>query len=208
VTALLLKGFAVGFGIAVPVGPIGVLCIRRSLAHGPRAGIAVGMGAAVADAFYGAVAGFGLSTVSAQLLAIEEALGIVGGLLLIAMGLRTVLAEPSHTPATVTGRSLWGAFLGTFLLTLTNPATILTFLAIYAGLGLASALSAVDASVFVLGVLLGSAAWWLILANVAGSLRGHMNRDWMQTLNRLSGSLLLLFGLVVLVVSLRKAIAA
>lgn len=204
--ALLLKGFAVGFGIAVPVGPIGVLCIRRSLAQGPRAGIAVGMGAAVADAFYGAVAGFGLSAVSAQLLAVETALGIVGGLLLIAMGLRTVLAEPSHTPATVTGKTLWRAFLGTFVLTLTNPATILTFLAIYAGLGLATELSAVGASVFVLGVLLGSAAWWLILANVAGSLRGHMNRDWMQTLNRLSGSLVLLFGLAVLLVSLRKAI--
>jgi threonine/homoserine/homoserine lactone efflux protein len=206
VTALLLKGFAVGFGIAVPVGPIGVLCIRRSLAHGPRAGIAVGMGAAVADAFYGAVAGFGLSAVSAQLLAVEAVLGIVGGLLLIAMGLRTVLAEPTHTPATVTGKTLWRAFLGTFVLTLTNPATILTFLAIYAGLGLATELSTLGASVFVLGVLLGSAAWWLILANVAGSLRGHMNRDWMQTLNRLSGSLVLLFGLVVLVVSLRKAI--
>ena len=205
--ALLLKGFAVGFGIAVPVGPIGVLCIRRSLAHGVRAGLAVGLGAAVADAFYGAVAGFGLSTVSAQLLAVEQPLGIVGGLVLITMGLRTVLAEPSHTPATVTGKSLWSAFLGTFLLTLTNPATILTFLAIYAGLGLATALDTMGASLFVLGVLLGSAAWWLILANVASSLRGHMNRDWMQTLNRLSGSLVLLFGLAVLLVSLRKVIA-
>lgn len=205
--ALLLKGFAVGFAIAVPVGPIGVLCIRRSLAHGTTAGIAVGMGAAVADAVYGAIAGFGLSTVSAQLLAVEEALGIVGGLVLIALGLRTVLAEPSHTPATVTGKSLWRAFLGTFLLTLTNPATILTFLAIYAGLGLATALDTLGATMFVLGVLLGSAAWWLILANVAGSLRGHMNRDWMQTLNRLSGSLVLLFGLGVLIISLRKVIA-
>lgn len=205
--ALLLKGFAVGFAIAVPVGPIGVLCIRRSLAHGAQAGLAVGMGAAFADAFYGAVAGFGLSTVSAHLLAMEEVLGIVGGLVLITLGLRTVLAEPSHTPASVTGKSLWSAFLGTFLLTLTNPATILSFLAIFAGLGLATELSPLGASVFVLGVLLGSAAWWLILSNVAGSLRGHMNRDWMQTLNRLSGSLVLLFGLGVLLLSLRKAIA-
>jgi threonine/homoserine/homoserine lactone efflux protein len=205
--ALFLKGAAVGFAIAVPVGPIGVLCIRRSLAHGAQAGIAVGLGAAFADAFYGAVAGFGLSTISAHLLALEEALGIVGGLVLIALGLRTVLAEPSHTPATVTGRSLWQAFAGTFLLTLTNPATILSFLAIFAGLGLAAELSAIAASVFVLGVLVGSAVWWLILANVAASLRGHMNRDWMQTLNRLSGSLVLLFGLAVLVVSLQKAVA-
>ena len=204
--ALLLKGFAVGFAIAVPVGPIGVLCIRRSLAHGVRAGLAVGMGAAVADACYGAVAGFGLSTVSAYLLAVEEILGIAGGLVLITLGLRTVLAEPSHTQATVTGKSLWSAFLGTFLLTLTNPASVLSFLAIYAGLGLATALSATGASVFVLGVLLGSATWWFILANVAGSLRGHMNRDWMQTLNRLSGSLVLLFGMVVLVVSLQKVV--
>ena len=204
--ALLLKGFAVGFGIAVPVGPIGVLCIRRSLAHGAQAGIAVGMGAAVADALYGAVAGFGLSSVSAHLLAVEEILGIIGGLVLITLGLRTLLAEPSHTPASLTGKSLWSNFFGTFLLTLTNPATILTFLAIYAGLGLATELSTAGASVFVLGVLLGSAAWWLILANVAGSLRGHMNRDWMQTLNRLSGSLVLLFGLGVLLISLRKAI--
>jgi threonine/homoserine/homoserine lactone efflux protein len=201
-TDLLLKGFAVGFAIAVPVGPIGVLCIRRSLAHGALAGFAVGMGAAVADSVYGAIAGFGLSAVSEQLLRHERLLGIGGGLLLIAYGLRTLLAEPSHQAAPVTGRTLWSAFVGAFLLTLTNPATILSFIAIFAGLGLAAELDAAGAGLFVLGVLLGSASWWVILANVAGSLRGHLNRDWMQTLNRLAGALVLLFGIGVLVVTL------
>lgn len=203
---LLLTGAVIGFAIAVPVGPIGVLCIRRSLNEGPIVGFSVGMGAAVADAFYGAIAGFGLSTVSDFLVRWEDVLGIVGGLLLVTFGLRALLHD-HQGEATVEGRSLRAAFFGTFLLTLTNPATIVSFVAIFAGLGLASNLDYTAASLFVLGVLVGSAAWWAILANVAGSLRGHLTRDWMRVINRVSGGFVLLFGAAVLGYATWRALA-
>lgn len=195
---LFLTGGIVGLAIAVPVGPIGVLCIRRSLNEGPLVGFAVGMGAAFADAVYGAIAGFGLSAVAEFLVRWEDLLGIVGGLLLVAFGLRALLHDHHGEEVRVEGRSLGKAFLGTFLLTLTNPATIVSFLAIFAGLGLASGLDVASASLFVLGVLVGSALWWAILANVAGSLRGHLTRDWMRVINRVSGGFVLLFGVGVL----------
>jgi threonine/homoserine/homoserine lactone efflux protein len=198
VRELFITGGVVGFAIAAPVGPIGVLCIRRSLHEGPLVGFTVGMGAAAADAFYGAVAGFGLSTIADFLVRWEDLLGIVGGLLLVAFGLRALLHDHHGEQVPVEGRSLPKAFLGTFLLTLTNPATIVTFLAIFAGLGIASGLDYASATTFVLGVLVGSAAWWAILANVAGSLRGHLTRDWMRVVNRVSGAFVLLFGAGVL----------
>lgn len=195
---LFITGGVVGFAIAAPVGPIGILCIRRSLHEGPLVGFTVGMGAAAADAFYGAVAGFGLSAVADFLVRWEDLLGIVGGLLLVAFGLRALLHDHHGEQAPVETRSLRKAFLGTFLLTLTNPATIVSFLAIFAGLGIASGLDYASAAMFVLGVLVGSAAWWAILANVAGSLRGHLTRDWMRVVNRVSGAFVLLFGVGVL----------
>jgi threonine/homoserine/homoserine lactone efflux protein len=195
---LFITGGVVGLAIAVPVGPIGVLCIRRSLHEGPLVGFTVGMGAAAADAVYGAIAGFGLSAIADFLVRWEDLLGIAGGLLLVAFGLRALLHDHHGEVVPVEGRSLGRAFLGTFLLTLTNPATILSFLAIFAGLGIASGLDYASASLFVLGVLAGSALWWAILANVAGSLRGHLTRDWMRVINRVSGGFVLLFGVGVL----------
>lgn len=196
--SLFITGGIVGFAIAAPVGPIGVLCIRRSLHDGPLAGFTVGMGAAFADALYGAIAGFGLSSVADLLVRWEDPLGIVGGLLLVAYGLQALLSDHRGEAAQLAGRSLLKAFLGTFLLTLTNPTTILAFLAVFAGLGIASNLDAAAAMGFVAGVLAGSALWWGILANVAGSLRGHMTRDWIAVVNRFSGALVLLFGLAIL----------
>jgi len=204
--SLFITGALAGFAIAAPVGPIGVLCIRRSLHDGPLAGFAVGMGAAVADASYGALAGFGLSAVADLLTRWEDLLGIAGGLLLVAFGLRALLSDHHGESAQVAGRSLLTAFLGTFLLTLTNPATILSFLAIFAGLGIASNLDPLAATVFVGGVLVGSAAWWGILANVAGSLRGHLTRDWMRVVNRVSGAFVLLVGVAVLAYAAWRAL--
>lgn len=204
---LFITGGVVGFAIAAPVGPIGVLCIRRSLQDGALAGFTVGMGAAVADALYGVVAGFGLSAISGFLVEWQDLLGIGGGLLLVAFGLRALLHDHHGEAAAVEGRSLLQAFLGTFLLTLTNPATILSFLAIFTGLGIAADLDYAAASMFVLGVLLGSAAWWAILSNVAGSLRGHLTRDWMRVVNRVSGGFVLLFGVGVLGFAAWRALA-
>src|SRR5215470_8265867 len=132
----LLKGILIGFAIAAPVGPIGVLCIRRSLAEGQRMGLVTGLGAATADAGYGCVAGFGLTAVSGFMVGQKLWLGLLGGLFLLYLGARTFFSKPVDQAAPVAGKGLSSAYLSTFLLTLTNPMTILSFAAVFAGFGL------------------------------------------------------------------------
>src|SRR5271157_4875386 len=133
---LLLKGVIIGFSIAAPVGPIGVLCIRRSLAEGRQIGLATGLGAATADAAYGGVAGFGLTIISGFLVGHRVWLGFLGGLFLCYLGIRTFLSGPAEQAAEIRGGGLCSAYLSTLFLTLTNPMTILSFVAVFAGFGL------------------------------------------------------------------------
>lgn len=197
---LFLQGLIIGFSIAAPVGPIGVLCIRRSLAYGRRLGFASGLGAATADAFYGAIAGFGLTFISQFLIAQQGWLRLGGGLFLIYLGLRTAVARPSQTPAAEQERpSLRAAFTSTFFLTFTNPLTILSFAAIFAGLGLAAGGGGTaGALVLVLGVFLGSAAWWFLLSGAAGLLGKRVTLTSLLWVNRISGLIILAFGVAAL----------
>jgi len=193
-----LQGLLIGFSIAAPVGPIGVLCIRRSLADGPRAGLAVGMGAATADAAYGCIAGFGLTAVSSFLVGQQFWLGLIGGLFLCWLGARTFISPPATNAADAKGGNLAAIYFSTLLLTLTNPATILSFIAVFAGMGLGAATDYRAASVLVLGVFLGSACWWLLLSNGVSLFRSRVTPRWMQGINRFSGCLLIAFGLYAL----------
>lgn len=198
-TAFLLRGLVIGFSIAAPVGPIGVLCIRRTLAHGRLPGLVSGLGAASADALYGTVAGFGLTVVSRFLIDQQETLRLAGGLFLCYLGLRTLLALPAEQAATGQGHGLLNAFASTFFLTLTNPMTILAFGAIFAGLGLAETGGDYGAAgTLVTGVFLGSAAWWLILSGGVSLLRGRFNTAWLRRVNTVSGLMVLGFGLLAL----------
>ncbi len=193
----LLRGLVIGFSIAAPVGPIGVLCIRRTLAEGRAAGLISGLGAATADAIYGCVAGFGLTFISNILVSQQVWLRLIGGLFLLYLGLRTFLAKPAEQVATTERKSLTGAYLSTFFLTLTNPMTILSFAAIFAGLGLAGASGDyISAVLLVSGVFLGSALWWLTLSGGVGLLRARFKRDWLQWVNRISGIIIASFGLI------------
>jgi threonine/homoserine/homoserine lactone efflux protein len=168
----LAKGLAIGFAIAAPVGPIGVLCVRRTFADGRLAGFVTGLGAATADAFYGAVAAFGLTAVSDFLLGFQQELRLAGGVFLLALGVKTFLERPSTRAAPMQGNGLAQAWLTTVALTLTNPATILSFLAVFAGAGLAEARHGIgDAAAIVAGVFLGSTAWWLLLSSFIGKWR-------------------------------------
>jgi len=194
----LVRGLVIGFSIAAPVGPIGVLCIRRTLADGRAIGLAVGLGAAAADAVYGAIAGFGLTAVSSLLVRQQGMLRLVGGLFLCYLGVRTFLARPADRSARAGGTGLIGAFTSTFGLTLTNPATILSFVAVFAGLGIAGAGSWREASILVAGVFLGSALWWLLLSGVVGALRSRLHVSALRWVNRLSGAVLLAFGVAAL----------
>src|ERR1700691_443120 len=155
----LFQGVIIGFSIAAPVGPIGVLCIRRSLAEGRTIGLATGLGAATADAAYGGVAGFGLTVVSGFLVGHRVWLGFLGGLFLCYLGVRTFLSKPSEKAAEVRGGGLLSAYLSTFFLTLTNPMTILSFVAVFAGFGLGASPDYLSASVLVAGAVAGSALW-------------------------------------------------
>lgn len=196
--SFLLKGAAIGFSIAAPVGPIGLLCIRRSLAEGQRAGLATGLGAATADAVYGCVAGFGLTAVSSFLVGQRFWLGLVGGGFLCYLGARTFRSSPAEQSAMAGSKGLLSAYLSTFLLTLTNPMTILSFAAVFAGLGLGTSTDYRAACALVAGVFAGSALWWLLLSNGAALLRSRVNSTWIQAVNRVSGVIIFGFGLYAL----------
>lgn len=192
------SGIVIGLAIAAPVGPIGVLCIRRALDAGMASGLATGLGAAVADACYGAVAAFGLTAVSALLLAWQTVLAGAGGALLILLGLRIGTSPPATGAAVAGSGTLLRQFGETFLLTLSNPATILSFLAVFASLGAIGA-DTVDAAAMVLGVFAGSALWWLALSATVARLRTRVTLAAMRWVNRLAGVVLVAFGIAAIV---------
>lgn len=190
-----LKGLAIGFSIAAPVGPIGVLCIRRSLSEGRQVGLVTGLGAASADAIYGCVAAFGLTAVSSALVSYRWWLGLLGGLFLCYLGVRTFTSRPAAQVAEKQGHGLLAAYLTTFFLTLTNPMTVLSFVAVFAGFGLGSSPDYLAAAVLVTGVFMGSALWWLLLSGGVGLFQSRVGSGWMQVVNRLSGCIIFAFGI-------------
>ncbi len=193
---IFLKGLIIGLSIAVPVGPIGILCIRRTLAQGRMNGVLSGLGAATADALYGAIAGFGLTFLSNFLIGQRIGLHLIGGGLLCILGVKTFLSKPAEPGTSVEGASLWNAYLSTFFLTLTNPMTILFFAAVFAGLGVVGASDHyVSAGILVLGVFIGSAMWWVILSGFTGLLQRLFHVKGLQWLNRISGLIIIGFGL-------------
>jgi threonine/homoserine/homoserine lactone efflux protein len=194
----LLRGLLIGFSIAAPVGPIGVLCIRRTLADGRAAGLVSGLGAAAADALYGCVAGFGLTLISNFFVSQRFWLQLIGGLFLCWLGIRTLLAAPAGEAARARrGDGLIGAFVSTFVLTLTNPMTILSFAAVFAALGLGNTGGDYGAAAaLVLGVLLGSALWWLLLSGGVSLLRSRFDARGLQWVNRVSGAVIVGFGVL------------
>jgi threonine/homoserine/homoserine lactone efflux protein len=198
-TALLLKGLVMGFSIAAPVGPIGVLCIRRTLAGGRISGLISGLGAATADAIYGCVAGFGLTFISSFLVRQKIWLGVVGGLFLCCLGLRTFFAKPAQQASSAGSTGAIGAYASTFFLTLTNPMTILFFAAIFAGLGIGSGQgNYLSAASLVLGVFAGSSLWWLVLSTGVSEIRAKLNPQGLRWVNRASGVIIFGFGLFAL----------
>jgi threonine/homoserine/homoserine lactone efflux protein len=192
-----LKGLIVGLSIAAPVGPIGILCIRRTLANGRAAGFLSGLGAATADAMYGAAAGFGLTVVASVLVGGQQWLRLVGGLFLLYLGIRTWRTAGQGGAGSITSDitpGLLGAYASTLALTLTNPMTILSFAAIFAGLGVAAGARYASAAALVAGVFCGSALWWFTLSTVVGALRHHLSTSGVQWVSRASGAIIAAFG--------------
>jgi threonine/homoserine/homoserine lactone efflux protein len=194
---LYVKGFIVGLAIAAPVGPIALLCIQRTIAVGWRSGLACGLGAALADSYYGAIAALSLSLVQHFLLDHRRAIAMVGGAFLCLLGLKTLLTRRSPAAAKPkrSAASLLGDFAITFMLTLANPMTILAFIAIFAVLDTAEAgRSFAGAMELVLGVLAGSATWWLCLSLGVGVLRHRLDDTARRWITWISGAMIIAFG--------------
>ena len=198
---LFLKALAIGFMMAAPVGPVGVLCVRRSLAFGVFVGLASGLGATCADAMYGAVAAFGLTAISDFISEYQFYIRLFGGLLMLWLGFRLYRAphvdqqngvcdQPSHL----------GSFVSAFLLTASNPATVIGFGITFAALGMAGLQQDYAlAGQLVLGVFTGSALWWLTLCIAMATCRHLIHLDKVSILSRFAGIAIILFGLVALI---------
>lgn len=196
----LIKGLIIGFSIAVPVGPIGVLCIQRSLNKGYLSGLLTGLGAATADAVYGGVAGFGLTLISGFLIAQKVWIQLLGVLFLIYLGIKMLREKPA-TKAKMAPRhnQLFMDYVTTIGLTLTNPMTILSFVAVFAGLGLVNTGGNYLAAItLVIGVFVGSALWWLILSSLVVLMGRNVNQRVLAYANKLAGIIMLGFSLVIL----------
>jgi len=200
---VLARGFVLGLTIAAAVGPISLLVIRRTLAEGRLIGLASGLGVATADGTYGGIAAFGLSAITDVLVGGGRLLGFVGGLFLAWLAWRTARSVPGDS-ATSTARrgGLPGAYLSILGLTLTNPLTILSFAALFAGLGISNR-TPVDAALMTLGVFAGSAAWWLILTSVAAALRTRITPRVLRWINVVSGVVIGAFGLAAIAFAVR-----
>ena len=195
--ATFVRGLAIGFSVAAPIGPMGLLCLRRTLANGFLTGLCSGLGVATADAAYGAVAAFGLTAVGELLVGAGFWPRLVGGLFLCYLGLRAARATPPSAAGSATVGGLAAAYVSTAALTLANPTTILSFAAIFAGLGATSGDVPAAASL-VLGVFLGSTAWWLVLTAAVSRLRDRLERRWLRRVNLLSGVAIFSLGLLAL----------
>jgi threonine/homoserine/homoserine lactone efflux protein len=189
------RGLLLGFTIAATVGPISLLTIRRTLAHGRVYGLASGLGVALADSTYAAIAAFGLTAITSVLVGGRMLLGLVGGAFLVLLAIRTMRSRPTEVAVVAERPGLVAAFGSIFGLTMTNPMTILSFVGLFAGLGLTGTGGA-DAALLVLGVFLGSTSWWVILTAVVASLRTRVTLGALTWVNRISGAAILAFGVV------------
>ena len=199
-TELFLKGFCIGLAIAAPIGPINLLCIQRTLRDGFKVGLMTAFGAALADGVYGLSAGFGLTAVTTFLVSQQFWIRLIGGLFLLYLGGKTWLTPASHaSQLNKKPRSIADTVSSTFLLTLTNPTTILSFIAVFAGLGLGSCTNYYQAVTLVTGIFIGSASWGLLLSGVVKFfLHRRISPKIMRWINRTSASILVLFGTVAL----------
>ncbi len=193
---IFLKGIVIGFAMAVPVGPIGIMCIRKTLTEGKLRGLVIGLGAATADFFYGCVAAFGLTVISDTLVSQRIWIRLVGGALLLFLGVKTFRARPADPNIPVNSNGMLRSYLTTVFLTLTNPLTIFAFLAVFAVLGLGTGLGYFSASALVIGVFIGSGLWFLLLSSGVIIFRKKLDLVGLQWVNRIAGILIIISGVI------------
>jgi len=196
---IFLKGILIGFAMAVPVGPIGIICIRKTLTEGKLRGLVIGLGAATADLLYGCVAAFGLTVISDTLVSQRIWIRLVGGALLLFLGIRTFRTRPADLKIPINSSGIVRSYLTTVFLTLTNPLTIFAFLAVFAALGLGNGLGYFSASALVAGVFIGSGLWFLLLSSSVILFRKKLDLVGLQWVNRIAGILIIISGVIAVV---------
>jgi threonine/homoserine/homoserine lactone efflux protein len=198
VSSLLLRGFLLGFAVAASPGPILFLCVRRTLVRGRLYGLVSGFGVATADGFYAAIATAGIAALTTAFVSGRRPLAVVGGAVLVVLGARILLerTRPAEAAAPLTGPGLAWAYASTLGLTITNPATIVSFAALAATLGLGTGGSILRPAAVVAGVLLGSVAWWCILAVAVSVLRARLTPAVVRGISTFSGVVIVALGLV------------
>lgn len=197
---LLCKGVLAGLAISAPVGPVNVLCISRTLANGRMAGVISGLGAATADTVYGAVAGFSISFVIEFLIREEFWIRLCGGILLVGIGILYYFKKPQslNQPGGSSGHS---EYVSAFLLNLTNPTTVLSFLALLAALGMGHHRARWLTVLLIAGIFAGAMLWWIVLASVASHFRDRFNDRAMLWMNRIGGLAIGAFGVITVALS-------
>jgi putative LysE/RhtB family amino acid efflux pump len=199
---LFWKSLGLGLAVAAPLGPIGALCISRTLERGFWAGVAGGLGTALADAIYASLAAAGFAAFAAVLASVEVPMKLAGGAFMLWLGWKSLQPAPIRAAASVAAKGLLATTAATFALTLTNPMTILSFAALFAGLGLASASGPVNAALVVLGVFAGSLLWWVLLSGGVALARSRLPDSFARRSTQASGLLLIGFGIWALVSAL------
>jgi len=193
-----LKGIAIGFIMAIPIGPIGIMCIRKTLTEGRLSGLIIGLGAATADLFYGCVAVFGLTVISDTLSDQRIWIRIVGGALLLFLGIKTFRAQPKDPKLKISGSGRLRSYFTVVVLTLTNPLTIFAFIAVFAAFGLGDGLSFFSAVVLVAGVFIGSCLWFFLLTSGTILFRKKLDLVGLKWVNKIAGILIIISGFIVI----------
>lgn len=199
VLIIFLKGILIGFAMAVPIGPIGIICIRRTLTEGRLRGLIIGLGAATADLIYGCIAAFGITFISDMLVSQRVWIRLVGGVFLLYLGVRIFRKLPANPDISVNSNGILKSYLSAFLLTLTNPLIIIVFIAVFAALGLENEAIIFSGSALVLGVFVGSFLWFLSLSSGVMLFRKKMDMVGLKWANRVAGIIIIISGIIVMV---------
>jgi threonine/homoserine/homoserine lactone efflux protein len=199
VLTIFLKGILIGFAMAVPIGPIGIMCIRKTLAEGRLRGLIIGLGAATADFFYGCVAAFGITIISDTLVSQRIWIRLIGGLLLLYLGVRTFRKLPADPNIPLNDKGIFRSYLSSLLITITNPLTIFAFIAVFAALGLENEAIIFSGLALVVGVFAGSFLWFLSLSSSVMLFRKKLDLIGLRWVNRIAGILIIISGIIAIV---------
>lgn len=199
----LLKAWMIGIAIAAPVGPIGMLCIKKTLELGIKGALLVGLGAALADSVYGLIAALGLTAISHIMIAGDTYLKLIGGIFLLYLAYKEAKSNPSNKEAHVNDKNQIKLVGEVFFLTITNPMTILSFVGIFASIGTGSS-STLESIAMVVGIFLGSMTWWCILGATISKIKHKLPKTWCERIKWISCFILGTFGLVAIFSSLMK----